>query len=788
VQSAARVLRQVGHDVALAVDWIMENGDELAVWMSEPEPAAATDASAGSASASDLKSEDYNVAPLGVEDYTVAPAGEEEPLPSSLPTLMDMHYGDSLEEDMDEDDQGEGEPDNDLARLLSHLREFSDLASMVSLQATAAQQGELGGAGGTGSAAVGPIFAVGEHVVLIPGAVRTSDGSRGPLRRGDVGQVIDVGETHVSVRALSATLAARVHGAAPAGGVIISGSEGLAGVLALGGALGGVASLPSGGVVATNRPWWYANSSLAVAPPQDAAAASAAAAAASAVADAASPERDCAMIRAPLADTAATVNAVRRIVARVSGADFVKSRKEELLMYCNEHNLLEALAEGLVVCCRPGVHGQVSTASATALDSLLMAAHAIAGALLLEKPAQTCGKEELAVGDSVKFKIDESVEESDHGVITDDLGFGQLCVHSTVSRVSYDVDRKMVRLSKRQQVAPGAESRVATGVLSYLNELLISRAVPLGDLSIVQRVLADGAQIEHTDAEGNTPLLLCLDKGGSSDLMTVLLQHGASVNAENLTGRTPLAAAVEKDRTVLVKRLLLLDANPDKVSDEALSKSTEEIRGAIEEKRAAAMERHVEAETPLEKAAVMDTDAAVEACRIVQRQFVSVILPTLLRVHAMPPAGLPPQAERALARVVVLVLEHLPAATELQAQINSVDVAGLAFAVVEDMVISQSPYDVLLALRLVQAVLRVDIAHAALIERYYVLTVVQELAQEKGSLYETLALQPPVAIAFAQQPAGAVLSNMLPTTEASAQGVALLARKLVEMIRYAPFS
>jgi hypothetical protein len=48
---------------------------------------------------------------------------------------MQVHYGDSLEEhDVDEDDQGEGEPDNDLARLLSHLREFSELANMVSIQ------------------------------------------------------------------------------------------------------------------------------------------------------------------------------------------------------------------------------------------------------------------------------------------------------------------------------------------------------------------------------------------------------------------------------------------------------------------------------------------------------------------------------------------------------------------------------------------------------------------------------------------------------------------------------
>lgn len=44
----------------------------------------------------------------------------------------------------------------------------------------------------------------------------------------------------------------------------------------------------------------------------------------------------------------------------------------------------------------------------------------------------------------------------------------------------------------------------------YLNELLVVRAVPLGDLGIVQRVLADGANIEHRDGDGNTPLIIAV--------------------------------------------------------------------------------------------------------------------------------------------------------------------------------------------------------------------------------------------------------------------------------------
>lgn len=74
----------------------------------------------------------------GVDDGglpSVAPPQDPLDVPSSLPPSMDVHYGDSQEEhDVDEDDQGEGEPDNDLARLLSHLREFSELANMVSIQ------------------------------------------------------------------------------------------------------------------------------------------------------------------------------------------------------------------------------------------------------------------------------------------------------------------------------------------------------------------------------------------------------------------------------------------------------------------------------------------------------------------------------------------------------------------------------------------------------------------------------------------------------------------------------
>ena len=652
----------------------------------------------------------------------------------------------------------------------------------------AAAQGQAGGAGRASAAAAptGPVLAVGDHVVLAPGSTRTSDGSRGPLRRGDVGVVLEVGESHVCVRALASSSAHAGAGSAAPGAIMLPGGIGIplgpSGVLGLGASLGvSVAGIPGVRASTGNRPWWYANSSLAIAPAGDAAAAAAAAAAEHAE----TPAVDCENLAAPFKDTSATVAAVRRLVSRVAGEGTSKTEREAaLLEYCDGHGLIEALAEGLRMCCRPGTQGQTSSGSSACLDSLLLAANIVASVLFVDTDATSLDKETPTVGDVVTFKMDPLSDKTSEGVVTDDLGFGRLCVYSTLTRASYDVDRSTARLNKRQQAAPGAEGRVASGVMSYLNQLLTSRAVPLGDLSIVQRVLADGAEIEHTDGDGNTPLLLSIDRGGSLDLVTVLLQNGASVNAENLAGRSPLAAAVDKDRGTLVQRLLAQGADPDKVGEEALTKCSAEIRQMIEEKRAAAEQASADTR------AASDAQVAGAAARTKQQQTcLTRLLPALLRTHAAAPAGMASQAERSLAYVVLLMLERcqcVDGAEEMRALLNGADIAGPALAVAEDMAISQTPYDVLLAFRLVQAVLKADIAHGALLGRYYVMSAMQDMAQEKGLMYETLALQPPIAVVLAQQPAAVLLAKVLPSTEASASGVSLLARKLLAMLGPAP--
>jgi len=106
----------------------------------------------------------------------------------------------------------------------------------------------------------------------------------------------------------------------------------------------------------------------------------------------------------------------------------------------------------------------------------------------------------------------------------------------------------------------------------------VRRAVPSGDANIVQRVLADGASIDHRDAAGNTPLILSAAKSppATVEFVKVLLAHGASVHATNSAGRCALIECAERGHEELVKVLLAAGARPpaslekDKVSSEAV--------------------------------------------------------------------------------------------------------------------------------------------------------------------------------------------------------------------------
>jgi hypothetical protein len=87
-----------------------------------------------------------------------------------------------------------------------------------------------------------------------------------------------------------------------------------------------------------------------------------------------------------------------------------------------------------------------------------------------------------------------------------------------------------------QQTAVAAKA-AAPDTAAALREAVLD-----GDATRVVRLVADGASLATTGADGRTPLLLAT-VAGRIEVVRVLLAHGADPNAPGRDGRTPLAEA-----------------------------------------------------------------------------------------------------------------------------------------------------------------------------------------------------------------------------------------------------
>jgi ankyrin repeat protein len=80
-------------------------------------------------------------------------------------------------------------------------------------------------------------------------------------------------------------------------------------------------------------------------------------------------------------------------------------------------------------------------------------------------------------------------------------------------------------------------------------------AVAAGDRIAVERVLADGANVDIRAADQATPLVAAA-LGGRTDIAELLLSRGADVMARNAGGLTPLHAAAYAGSVPIAKLLL----------------------------------------------------------------------------------------------------------------------------------------------------------------------------------------------------------------------------------------
>jgi len=113
-----------------------------------------------------------------------------------------------------------------------------------------------------------------------------------------------------------------------------------------------------------------------------------------------------------------------------------------------------------------------------------------------------------------------------------------------------------------------------------------------------------GADVNHPDDQGNSPLLYAISNGMSEDLLTLLIEAGADVNAAGTEG-TPLELAVASDRIELAEALLAHDAEASGID---LSSCSEAMTALIQQ--TIAERSQAEAAANGEAAAAEDAEAA----------------------------------------------------------------------------------------------------------------------------------------------------------------------------------
>jgi ankyrin repeat protein len=87
-----------------------------------------------------------------------------------------------------------------------------------------------------------------------------------------------------------------------------------------------------------------------------------------------------------------------------------------------------------------------------------------------------------------------------------------------------------------------------------LREPPLSIAAGLGKLEIVKLLLEKGANVNATDLLGQTPLMIAA-KEGHLEIVKLLLAKGAAPNAKNSEGKTALDFATKAGRTEVVNLL-----------------------------------------------------------------------------------------------------------------------------------------------------------------------------------------------------------------------------------------
>ena len=189
--------------------------------------------------------------------------------------------------------------------------------------------------------------------------------------------------------------------------------------------------------------------------------------------------------------------------------------------------------------------------------------------------------------DEVRYAVGESVMarrmdgDFGEGTVLDSLDDGMFLVMWHEEEVAAKLSgSELMPFGSGMGLSTERRQRVAPAFI--LNNFLTKTAIPSNDLSRVQMVVRDGADVNCTDGDGSSPLNLAVSHGASVALIQFLISRGAHVNFVGSSGSALQIAAIQ-DNVEVVRCLLAHGADPalvdlDAAADDAASVLRETLR------------------------------------------------------------------------------------------------------------------------------------------------------------------------------------------------------------------
>jgi hypothetical protein len=187
----------------------------------------------------------------------------------------------------------------------------------------------------------------------------------------------------------------------------------------------------------------------------------------------------------------------------------------------------------------------------------------------------------------VLWKISEIKRESPRVLIYDDLGAAAKSIETAYVVVKYPVSREAPLIwgqYRLQQTILGIRfrdglvsafwhveegavelpgSRAELAKAETIRQFIYAAGYRSRNPQLITNFVTSGGDVNLRDEKGNPVLTLLVANEGSPELIRLLIQHGANVNAINFSLETPLDWAVFKGRTDIVSMLLQARANPN---------------------------------------------------------------------------------------------------------------------------------------------------------------------------------------------------------------------------------